>query len=101
MRSADSTQGDSNGAPQPALARATPDGSLGGEQPLAAPHTRNEDSRMIQKGNSYRTQFPDPDWHKIAERAADEKDPKKLALLIKALCDRLEEIRQSKFSEKK
>jgi len=56
---------------------------------------------IIPKGNSYHTQFPDPDWHQIAERAADEKDPKKLAFLIKALCDRLEELRQSKFPDKK
>jgi hypothetical protein len=56
---------------------------------------------MEENVNAYRTQFPDPDWHQIAERAADEKDPKKLAFLIKALCDRLEELRQSKFREKK
>jgi len=56
---------------------------------------------MIPTGNSYHTQFPDPDWHQIAERAADEKDPKKLAFLIKALCDRLEELRQSKFPGRK
>ena len=55
----------------------------------------------MQKPTSYHTQFPDPDWHQIAERAADEKDPKKLAFLIKALCDRLEELRQSKFPETK
>lgn len=51
--------------------------------------------------NSYRTQFPDPDWHKIAERAANETDPKKLALLVQALCDRLDELRRRKFSEEK
>lgn len=56
---------------------------------------------MIENPNTYRTQFPDPDWHQIAERAADEKDPKKLAYLIKALCDRLEELRQTKFSDRK
>lgn len=54
---------------------------------------------MSETVNSYRTQFPDPDWHEIAERAATETDPKKLALLVKALCDRLYEIRQSKFPE--
>jgi len=53
---------------------------------------------MNDNGNSYRTQFPDPDWHEIAERAASETDPKKLALLVKALCDRLYELRRSKFS---
>ncbi len=55
---------------------------------------------MSDASNSYRTQFPDPDWHEIAERAASETDPKKLALLVKALCDRLYELRQSKFSER-
>jgi len=56
---------------------------------------------MIENTSSYRTQFPDPDWHQIAERAADEKDPKKLAYLIKALCDRLEELKHSRFSDRK
>ena len=103
MRSASSTQGDSNGAAQPSLARATPNtGSVQGDQPVVASHIQGDGSRMIpNRGNSYHTQFPDPDWHQIAERAADEKDPKKLAFLIKALCDRLEELRQSKFPEKK
>jgi hypothetical protein len=54
---------------------------------------------MTDNGNSYHTQFPDPDWHEIAERAATETDPKKLALLVKALCDRLYELRQAKFSD--
>jgi len=101
MRTTSTTQGDSNGAPQPALADATSDSvSYQGEQSLAATHAA-DDGSMIPKGNSYHTQFPDPDWHQIAERAADEKDPKRLAFLIKALCDRLEELRQSKFPEKK
>ena len=56
---------------------------------------------MGETSNSYRTQFPDPDWHEIAERAATETDPKKLALLVKALCDRLHELRRSKFPEQK
>jgi len=54
---------------------------------------------MSENGNSYRTQFPDPDWHEIAERAANETDPKKLALLVKALCDRLDELRQARFAD--
>jgi hypothetical protein len=54
---------------------------------------------MTDNGNSYRTQFPDPDWHEIAERASNETDPKKLALLVKALCDRLYELRRAKFPE--
>jgi hypothetical protein len=49
---------------------------------------------MTDNGNSYHTQLPEPDWHKIAERAAEEKDPKKLAQLIQALCDRLEELQR-------
>jgi hypothetical protein len=56
---------------------------------------------MTNNGNSYRTQFPDPDWHEIAERASAETDPKKLALLVKALCDRLYELRQTRFSDEK
>jgi len=56
---------------------------------------------MTYNGNSYRTQFPDPDWHQIAERAATETDPKKLALLVKALCDRLYELRQTNFADEK
>lgn len=51
---------------------------------------------MTDNGNSYRTQLPEPDWHKIAERAAEEKDPKKLAQLIQALCDRLDELQQAR-----
>jgi hypothetical protein len=102
MRAVRSTQGGPNGASQPALAGATGDGgSFQGEQPIATPYPRDDGSTTMQKPNSYHTQFPDPDWHQIAERAADEKDPKKLAFLIKALCDRLEELRQSKFPEKK
>lgn len=54
---------------------------------------------MTDNGNSYRTQFPDPDWQEIAERASSETDPKKLALLVKALCDRLYELRRAKFPE--
>jgi hypothetical protein len=55
---------------------------------------------MSDSRNSYRTQFPDPDWHEIAERAANETDPKKLALLVQALCDRLDELRRARLSEK-
>ncbi|MGC2473105.1 MAG: hypothetical protein WA485_02115 [Candidatus Sulfotelmatobacter sp.] len=51
---------------------------------------------MTDNGNSYRTQLPEPDWHKIAERAAEEKDPKKLAQLIQALCDRLDELQRAR-----
>ncbi len=54
---------------------------------------------MSDSANSYHTHYPDPDWHQIAERAATETDPKKLALLVKALCDRLYELRREKFSE--
>ncbi len=106
MRAAASTQGNSNGSSQP-----TSDGphhaagtvvseSIRRQQQLTLCPNQEEGS-MIEKANTYRTQFPDPDWHQIAERAADEKDPKKLAFLIKALCDRLEELKQSRFSERK
>lgn len=54
---------------------------------------------MTNGANSYRTQFPDPDWHLIAEQAATETDPRKLALLVKALCDRLYELRHAKFPD--
>jgi hypothetical protein len=101
MRVSGTTQGDSNGVPQPTLVSATPNSPPFQEEQRLSAHTGDEGSRMIPKGNSYHTQFPDPDWHQIAERAASEKDPKKLAFLIKALCDRLEELRQSKFPEKK
>ena len=56
---------------------------------------------MTDTGSSYHTQFPDPDWHAIAERAAAETEPKKLALLIKALCDRLDQLQHDRFSEQK
>lgn len=51
---------------------------------------------MTDNGNSYRTLLPEPDWRRIAERASEEKDPKKLAQLIQALCDRLEELQRSR-----
>jgi hypothetical protein len=51
---------------------------------------------MTDDGNSYRTLLPEPDWRKIAERASEEKDPKKLAQLIQALCDRLEELQRTR-----
>jgi hypothetical protein len=51
---------------------------------------------MNHNGNSYHQLQRDPDWHKIAERATEEKDPKKLAQLIQALCDRLEELQRSR-----
>ena len=50
---------------------------------------------MTHNGNSYRTQLPEPDWHKIADRASEEDDPKKLVQLVQALCDRLEELQRS------
>jgi hypothetical protein len=56
---------------------------------------------MSDNGSPYRTQFPDPDWHEIAERASVETDPRKLALLVKALCDRLYELRQTKSPDQK
>lgn len=98
MCAAGSTQGNSNGSAEPALG-GTPAEPV--ENNLSTNPGREEGSRMLDDGNSYRTQFPDPDWHQIAERAADEKDPKKLAFLIKALCDRLEELKQSRFPERK
>jgi len=49
---------------------------------------------MTDNGNPYRTKFPEPDWHQVAEQAAQEQDPKKLAHLIQALCDRLEELQR-------
>lgn len=51
---------------------------------------------MTDIGNSYRTQLLEPDWRKIAERASEEKDPKKLAQLIQALCDRLEDLQRAR-----
>lgn len=54
---------------------------------------------MNNTGNSYRTHFPDPDWHEIAERASTETDPKKLAQLVRALCDRLYELRRTRFPD--
>lgn len=51
---------------------------------------------MTDDANSYRTKFPEPNWHEIAEKAATEADPKKLAFLIKALCDRLEQLQRSR-----
>lgn len=51
---------------------------------------------MTDQGNAYRTKFPEPDWHQVAEQAAEEKDPKKLAHLIQALCDRLEELQKAR-----
>jgi len=51
---------------------------------------------MAHNGNSYRTQLPEPDWHKIAERASEESDPKRLLQLVQALCDRLEELQRSR-----
>ena len=56
---------------------------------------------MSDMPNSYNSQFPDPDWHEIAERASSETDPKKLALLVKALCDRLYELRRVKLPDQK
>lgn len=107
MRAAASTQSDSNGSSRPTnggtsheAGSVIPD-SIGRKQQLTLCPNQEEGSRMIEKATTYRTQFPDPDWHQIAERAADEKDPKKLAFLIKALCDRLEELKQSRFSERK
>lgn len=107
MRAAASTQSDSNGSSQSAnsgtshaASSGIPD-SIGRKQQLTLYPNQEEGSRMIEKATTYRTQFPDPDWHQIAERAADEKDPKKLAFLIKALCDRLEELKETRFSERK
>lgn len=51
---------------------------------------------MTDDANSYRTKFPEPNWHEIAEKAASEADPKKLAFLIKALCDRLEQLQRTR-----
>ena len=107
MRAAASTQGNSNGSSQPTNAGTSHEGgsvlhdSVGRKQHLTLYPSQEEGSRMIEKATTYRTQFPDPDWHQIAEKAADEKDPKKLAFLIKALCDRLEELKQARFSESK
>ncbi len=51
---------------------------------------------MTEEQNSYRTQFPEPDWHEVAEQAAKESDPRKLSYLIQALCDRLEELQNER-----
>jgi hypothetical protein len=37
-----------------------------------------------------------PDWCQIAEKAAQESDPKKLIQLVRALCDRLQEAENRK-----
>ena len=37
-----------------------------------------------------------PDWCQIAERAAQESDPKKLIQLVRALCDRLQQAEERK-----
>jgi hypothetical protein len=37
-----------------------------------------------------------PDWCKIAERAAQESDPKKLIQLVRALCDRLQQAEEKR-----
>jgi len=101
MPSASSGDESANGA-HIRFNEAAPDPNvIRGEQQVSASPSSEKATSMDQNVNSYHTQFPDPDWHQIAEKAADEKDPKKLAFLIKALCDRLEELRQSKFREKK
>lgn len=51
---------------------------------------------MTEEQNSYRTQFPEPDWHEVAEQASKESDPRKLSYLIQALCDRLEELQNER-----
>lgn len=51
---------------------------------------------MTDDGNAYRTKFPEPDWHQVAEQASQEKDPQKLACLVQALCDRLEELQRKR-----
>jgi hypothetical protein len=51
---------------------------------------------MSDEGNSYRTQYPEPDWHQLAEQASQESDPRKLSHLIKALCDRLQELQTAR-----
>jgi hypothetical protein len=38
---------------------------------------------------------PVPDWRRIAETAAKERNTKKLIRLVRALCDRLEELEQT------
>jgi hypothetical protein len=38
-----------------------------------------------------------PDWCRIAERAAQESDPKKLIQLVRALCDRLQKAEAAKL----
>ena len=40
-----------------------------------------------------------PDWCEIAERASRESDPKKLIQLVRALCDRLQEVELRKRSD--
>ncbi len=98
MRSESASQGDANGSEVPLGERATDGASVQRELASATP---SESGWGIGDGGaSYQTQYPDPDWHQIAERAADEKDPRKLAFLIRALCDRLEELRQSKLAKK-
>ena len=38
---------------------------------------------------------PVPDWRRIAETAAKERNNKKLIRLVRALCDQLEELQQA------
>lgn len=54
---------------------------------------------MTDESNWYRTQYPEPDWHMIAEQASKESDPRKLAYLIQALCDRLELMQSSRANQ--
>lgn len=44
---------------------------------------------------------PRLDWREIAEKAATERDPRKLIRLVKALCDRLEELHASTETNRK
>lgn len=56
-------------------------------------------SKTLASGNGDGTQRLNPDWREIAQRAEKETDPRKLIRLVKALCDRLEELHATKRSK--
>jgi hypothetical protein len=45
--------------------------------------------------NNDKNLSPVPDWRRIAETAAKERNTKKLIRLVRALCDRLEELHRT------
>lgn len=60
------------------------------------PTTEGYVSNKFDSGNGDGTQRLTPNWREIAQRAETETNPKKLIQLVKALCDRLEELHASR-----